>query len=151
MQEGEWEMLRNIFVFAIFGFMLGASPLATAASPSKSLYDRLGGKAAITAVVERFATTQLADKRIAKHYKLTNIAEWKGHLIALICKAAGGPCAYSGRPMTKAHARRNISNGEFNWTAAHLVDALNHFKVPAKEQDELVAIFVSLKDDVVGQ
>jgi hemoglobin len=144
-------MVRPYIVAMVFGIILGGSLPASAASESKSLYERLGGKASITAVVERFATTQLQDKRIAKHYVKTDIAKWKGHLVALICKAAGGPCAYTGRPMSKAHARRNISGDEFNWTAAHLVNALDHFKVPTKEKDELVAIFVSLKDDVTGQ
>ena len=144
-------MFQSRTVVALCGFLLCATMPAIAASPGKSLYDRLGGKAAISAVVERFAATQLADTRIAKHYRMTDIAAWKGHLVALICKATGGPCEYKGRPMAKAHARRNISEAEFNWTAEHLVAALNHFKVPAKEKGEVVAIFVSLKDQVVGQ
>jgi len=144
-------MRWNFLVVASIGLLLGLAAQTTAVASGKSLYDRLGGKAAITAVVDKFSKTQLADARIAKHYKSTDIAAWKGHLVDLICNATGGPCKYTGRPMPKAHARRNISSDEFNWTAEHLIAALNHFKVPAKERDEVVAIFASLKDDVTGQ
>lgn len=137
---------------AVLGVFLGLSASASdARAAEKSLYERLGGLDAITAVVDRFAETQLADKRIGKYYRDTDIAKWKGYLVTLICKASGGPCAYNGRPMAKAHARKYITDDEFNWTAGHLVAALDHFKVPVREKGELVAIFVSLKDQVVGQ
>ncbi len=143
-------MVRFVMLLAIGMFLVVSAPV-TAGSQGKSLFERLGGKDAITAVVERFATAQLDDKRIAKFYTHTEISKWKGHLVTLICKATGGPCAYAGRSMSKAHARRNISDEEFNWTAEHLVSALDYFKVPAKEKSEVVAIFVSLKEEVVGQ
>jgi hemoglobin len=144
-------MFWKIPAVVLFGILLSTSSLATASSSGKSLYDRLGGKAAIIAVVGRFSEIQLADNRISKRYKTTDITKWKGYLVDLICNATGGPCKYTGRAMEKAHARRNISDAEFGWTAEHLIAALNHFKVPAKERDEVVAIFASLKDKVVGQ
>lgn len=140
-----------IHVTLAAGLLLYAGSAASTASADKSLYERLGGKPAIAAVVDRFAAAQLADDRISKRYARTDVPVWKGLLVDLICNATGGPCKYSGRPMSSAHARRNISEAEFNWTAEHLVNALNHFKVPAKERDEVVAIFASLKDEVVGQ
>jgi hemoglobin len=137
-----------ISLAAICLWMETSVPSALAAE--KSLYERLGGKAAITAVVEDFSARQLSDARLNKYYKLTNKAAWKGHLIDLICKSTGGPCSYVGRPMNKAHARQYITEDQFGWTASHLVTSLNKFKVPKREQDELVAIIVSLKDNIVG-
>jgi hemoglobin len=117
----------------------------------ETLYDRLGGLDAITAVVEKFTANQLADARISKRYANTDIAAWRGHLTDLICAAAGGPCEYTGLAMENAHARQDITDDEFAWTAEHLVAALEHFDVPQAEQDELVAVVASLKDKVVGQ
>lgn len=124
-------------------------PAAQAAE--KSLYERLGGMTAIEAVVEDFSARQLADTRLSKYYVNTDKPVWKKHLSSLICNAAGGPCKYTGRPMNRAHARLNLSEDKFNWTAAHLVASLNKFNVPKREQDELVAVVVSLKDQIVGQ
>ncbi len=52
--------------------------------------------------------------------------------------------------MLSAHARKYITEAQFNWTAEHLVNALNNLKVQSKERDELVAIVTSLKNQVVG-
>jgi hypothetical protein len=53
--------------------------------------------------------------------------------------------------MNQAHARLYLTDDHFNWTAGHLVASLNKFKVNKREQDELVAIVVSLKGQIVGQ
>ncbi len=131
--------------------LAGGAGAAPDAAAQQSLYERLGGKDAITAVVERFTADQLADPRLAKRYTNTDIAAWRGHIVDLICSATGGPCEYTGRAMNKAHARQYISEDEFGWTAGHLVAALDHFNVPQAEKDELVAIAASLKDQIVGQ
>jgi len=141
------KFLLTMALASLISLTAGLSPVAAAAS----LYDRLGGIGAITAVVEKFTANQLADPRISERYKNTDIAVWRELLTNLICKAAGGPCEYNGRTMQQAHARMRITEDEFNWTAEHLVAALNHFNVPQAEQDELVAVVGSLKDSVVGQ
>ncbi len=141
---------RNRFIAALAGAAMLLVAGGRPAMAGDSLYDRLGGLDAISAVVEAFTANQLADERLAKRYKNTDIAAWRGHLSDLICMATEGPCEYTGRAMEKAHARQTISGDEFNWTAGHLVAALNHFNVPQADQDELVAIVASLKDSIVG-
>lgn len=129
-----------------YGLMFQAAQAA-----DKPLFDRLGGKAAITAVVEKFTAAQLADPRLSKYYTHTDKPKWRSHLVNLICSASGGPCEYKGRAMEKAHARLGLTKDEFTWTAEHLVAALNHFKVAPKDRDELVGIVASLQNKVVGQ
>ena len=102
-------------------------------------------------MVEGFTANQLADERLAKRTRNTDIAAWRGHLSDLIRRASGGPCDDTGRAMQKAHARQSISEDEFGRAAGRLVAALNHFNVPQAEQDELVATIASLKDSIVGQ
>ena len=144
-------IIRKISVVVVLAatFLLFAGERPAMAGDS--LYDRLGGIDAITAVVEKFTANQLADPRLSKRYKNTDIPVRRGHLTDLICNATGGPCEYTGRPLERAHARQYVTEDEFNWTAGHLVAALDHFNVPQAEQDELVAIVASLKDKVVGQ
>lgn len=114
-----------------------------------SLYDRLGGKAAITAVVDTFVARVAADTRINKKFARSDIPRVKSMLVDQICMQTGGPCTYSGRNMKEAHRDMKVTEGEFNALVEDLVAALNHFNVPQREQDELLAALGSMKGDIV--
>jgi hemoglobin len=63
--------------------------------------------------------------------------------------ATGGPCTYSGRDMKTAHADMKISNGDFEALVEDLVKALDTFKVPAQEKEELLGLLGPMKKDIV--
>jgi len=115
----------------------------------KTLYDRLGGIDAITAVVEHFRDRVASDDRINLKFARTDLARLRKMLIDQVCEATGGPCRYNGRSMKEAHAGMKVTNGEFNALVEDLVATLNEFKVPSKERDELLAILGPLKPDIV--
>jgi hemoglobin len=112
----------------------------------KSLYDRLGGKAAITAVVDQFVANVADDARINGCFATTDIPKLKGHLVDQICMATGGLCTYGGRDMKTTHAGMKISNADFGALVEDLVKALDTFKVPAQEKGELLG---PMKKDIV--
>jgi hemoglobin len=116
-----------------------------------SLYDRLGGKPAITAVVDDFVANVAADPRINGRFANTNIPRLKGLLVDQICEATGGPCTYTGRDMKTTHRGMNITDAEFNALVEDLVKSLDKFKVPAKEREELLGALAGMKPDIVGQ
>jgi hemoglobin len=118
-------------------------------SASRSLYDRLGGKSAITAVVDTFVARVAADARINKKFAHSNIPRVKSELVDQVCAQTGGPCTYTGRTMKEAHRGMKVTEGEFNALGDDLVAALNVFKVPKKEQDELMGALASMKGDIV--
>ena len=66
-----------------------------------------------------------------------------------ICAATGGWCIYAGPDMKTVHAGMHIHSRHFNALVQDLGMALSKFKVPAKEQHELVAILAPLKGDIV--
>ena len=115
----------------------------------KSLYDRLGGKSSISAVVDQFVTNVAADTRINGRFAITDIRKLKGHLVDQVCMAAGGPCTYSGRDMKMTHAGMKISNGDFEALVEDLVKALDMFKVSAQEKGELLGLLGPMKKDIV--
>jgi len=117
----------------------------------KSLYERLGGKDAITAVVDDFVGNVAADNRINKFFARTNIPNLKRNLVDQICQATGGPCTYTGRDMRTAHKGMGITDADFNALVEDLQKSLNKFKVPEKEQGELLGILGPLKPQIVGQ
>jgi len=61
-------------------------------TPPKPLFDRLGGKPAVEAVVDEFLKRVAADKRINGRFFNTDIARLRGLLVEFVCSATGGPC-----------------------------------------------------------
>jgi hemoglobin len=127
---------------------LSIQPLA-AADGEKSLYDRLGGKDAITAVVNEFVAIVGADSRINKFFANTDLDHLKMELVNQICQAAGGPCKYTGGSMKEVHAGMGVTTADFNALVEDLVTALNKFKVGDQEQGELLGVLGPMKSDIV--
>ncbi len=115
----------------------------------KSLYDRLGGQGAISAVVDEFAKNVLADERINKKFAKTDANRLVTNLKAFVCKATGGPCEYGGRDMKTSHKKMGVTEGEFNALVEDLVKALDKFNVPAKEKNELLGALGGMKPEIV--
>jgi len=120
----------------------------------KSLYERLGGKKAIVAVVDEFVGRVAADNRINGFFKETasdpnRLAAFKGKLVDQICQASGGPCKYSGKDMKSAHQGMGISEADFNALVEDLVGALDKFKVAPEDKQTLLGVLGPMKKDIV--
>ena len=116
---------------------------------SKSLYERLGGKPAIAAVVDDFVGNVAADNRINRFFAKTNMARLKQRLVEQICQGTGGPCKYRGRGMKAAHRGMGVGGADFGALVEDLKLSLDKFQVPAREQGELLAILAPTKKDIV--
>ncbi len=114
-----------------------------------SLYQRLGGKESIAAVVADFCARSVADDRIKAKYVKTDAARLEAMLVDQICEAAGGPCTYTGRDMKQAHDHMGVTTAEFDAQVEVLVASLNHFAVPQAEQDELLGMLAPMRVDIV--
>jgi hemoglobin len=114
-----------------------------------SLYERLGGLDAITAVVDSFAGRCAGDDRINRKFARTDIPRLKRMLVDQVCEAAGGPCTYMGRGMREAHDGMEVTAGEFDALVADLVETLDEFEVPKAEQDELIGLLAPMRGDIV--
>jgi hemoglobin len=127
------------------------SSTTAAAAPQKSLYERLGGLEAITAVVDEFIKILGADERLNKKFAKSgmNGPRVRLHVIEQVCEATGGPCKYTGLSMKKAHKNMKVTEGEFNAGVEDLVKALDKFNVPAAEKNELLGILGPLAKDIV--
>lgn len=117
----------------------------------KSLYDRLGGKPAITAVVDDFIGNVAGDRRINQRFAGANIPRLKTMLVDQICQAAGGPCTYAGKTMPEAHKGMHIKDADFTALVEDLVKSLDRFKVPSQEKGELLGALGAMKPQIVGQ
>jgi hemoglobin len=116
---------------------------------SRTLYERLGGKDAITAVIDDFVARCAADSRINGKFARTDIARLKASLVDQVCEAAGGPCTYSGRDMRTTHEGMSVTGGEFDALVGDLVATLDRFSVPEAEKNELLGALAPMRSDIV--
>jgi hemoglobin len=131
----------------------GGAMMSKSGKPD-SLYKRLGGKNAITAVVNEFVNIVAADTRINGFFAETvkdpkRVEKLKKNLIDQICQASGGPCKYKGKDMKTAHKGMGVSEADFNALVEDLVKALDKFNVGATEKNELLGALGPMKGDIV--
>lgn len=124
------------------------------AQAQKTLYQRLGERKAIVAVVDDFVANCAADARINKFFAATakdpaRLAAFKTNLVDQICEASGGPCKYKGKDMKTAHAGMGISNADFDALVEDLVKTLNTFKVAAADQKALLGVLGPMRGQIV--
>ena len=115
----------------------------------RSLYDRLGGVDAITAVTRAAVDRQMKDNRINQKYARTNVDRLIKEFVDQICQATGGPCTYTGRNMTETHHNMGVTSGEWDAFVENVVAVLDDFKVGKAEQDELLNILAPLRPEIV--
>ncbi|HAO99710.1 MAG TPA: group 1 truncated hemoglobin [Fibrobacteres bacterium] len=152
-------LLKTVFgislVFAASSTLVNCDDTSkSTSSADTTLYGRLGGTPAITAVIDSFLPLVLKDTVINARFNTlpaSHIASLRQQLIDLVGYATGGNVKYGGKDMKTAHTGMNIKSEEFDALVGDMVASLNKNKVPSKEQGELGTILVSLKPQVVGQ
>ena len=134
---------------------LGACCKSTRQTDEKSLYERLGGEPAISAVVEgllkRLAANETLNANPAIEHARLALPPGKLQklLTEFMCKATGGPQVYTGRTMQESHAHLNINGEEWESMAADFAGNLDQFNVPEQEKKELLDLVESLRSDIV--
>ena len=144
-------MLRSIIIVGLTTLALACGGKGKGTEQPKPLSDRLGGKDAITAVVDDFIGNVAADDRIKARFEHADVKNLKKQLVDQICSVTGGPCQYTGKDMKVAHTGMQIKDEEFTALVDDLKKSLDKFKVGQKEQDELLGALGGLKPQIVGQ
>lgn len=135
-----------IFVLAIF---VGN---AFAADEKASLYKRLGGYDAISAVVDDVVAQLVADEKLGRfwaHRGNDGLTREKQLIVDFIVSKAGGPLYYTGRDMKLSHEGMRIDEKDWKILIKALKTTLAKFEVPAQESREVLEFFDSTKKDIV--
>ncbi len=143
--------LSTILAAIAIGTLLTSSVFADS-KMEKTLYERLGGYDAVSAVVDDFAAKLFDDPVVgARFFGMSDDSRegFRQKNKNLVCAATGGPCKIISRSAATTHGGLGIKASEFAIVAQHLVDTLNKFDVREKEHNELMAIIASLRPDIV--
>lgn len=130
------------------------TPAPAAVPRTATLYQRLGGYDALAAVTDEFLRRMLGDPAIAPYFDNTDDDGKKRvrqMVVDQLCAVTGGPCLYVGADMPTAHKDLRITEEDWNGGVAHLVQTLDHLRVPGTEAREVLEIVATLKGEIVGK
>ena len=121
---------------------------------SESLYDKIGGEAAVNAAVDIFYRKVLADDRINSYFDGVDMDKQAAKQKAFLTMAFGGPNNYTGEDMRRGHAHlveRGLNGSHFDAVMEHIGATLQELNVPAELIAESAAIAESTRNDVLGR
>lgn len=120
-----------------------------------TLYEQLGGEAAVNAAVDIFYRKVLADHRINRFFDNTDIEKQAAKQKAFLTMAFGGPNNYNGTDMRQAHAhlvkKLGLDDSHFDAVMEHLGATLQELNVPQALISQAAAIAESTRNDVLGR
>jgi len=165
-------MRKQISIIRSLAILVTLTALAVAtsaqATPEKSLYERLGGVFAISAVVDHFSDAVVKNPIVGKDSKNPDLRNWHRNSLSRlpglkfmrtlwVCEITGGPFKFSPtKPgstplgLENAHRDLKISPAEFDEVAAELGRTLDWAKVPAREKGEVLGAFAAHKNEVTA-
>lgn len=121
---------------------------------SESLYEKLGGEAAVDAAVDIFYRKVLADNRINKFFDGIDMEKQAAKQKAFLTFAFGGPNSYTGKDMRDGHAhlvKRGLNDSHFDAVMENLGATLKELNVPDNLISQAAAIAESVRNDVLGR
>ena len=120
-----------------------------------SLYERLGGEAAIMAAVDRFYAKVMADELTRPFFSGLDMEAQIRKQVAFMSWAFGGPERYNARGLRQAHAKlvrdRGLGDGHFDAVAKHLKATLEELGVAPALVEEALSIVAGTRKDVLGR
>ena len=120
-----------------------------------TLFEKLGGEAAVNAAVDLFYEKVLADERIKHFFDGIDMKKQARHQKKFLTYAFGGSANYSGRSMSIAHERlvneMNLNDDHFDAVLENLGETLVELDVPANLIAEAASIAESTRDQVLNR
>jgi hemoglobin len=115
-----------------------------------TIFERIGGDAAVDAAVDIFYRKVLADDRISHFFDTVDMDRQRAKQKAFLTVAFGGPNAYSGKDMRSAHASMKLTAEHFDAVMENLGNTLKELNVPDELIAQAAAIALSTKSDVLN-
>jgi hemoglobin len=123
-------------------------------SQQASLYEKLGGEAAVNAAVDIFYRKVLSDDRISAFFEDVDMEKQAAKQKAFLTMAFGGPHNYSGLDMRTGHAHlveRGLNDSHVDAVIENLAATLRELGVDEALINQVAAIAESTRDDVLSR
>ncbi|MBM7424587.1 group I truncated hemoglobin [Spongiibacter marinus] len=116
-----------------------------------TLYERIGGEAAVDKAVDIFYEKVLADERINSFFENIDMFAQARKQKAFLTMVFGGPNDYTGEDMRNAHAGMGLNDEHFNAVVEDLAATLSELGVGDSDIQEVANIAESVRDDVLNR
>lgn len=119
-----------------------------------SLYDELGGEAAVNAAVDIFYKKMIADARVNRFFFGVDMAQQVAKQKAFLTMAFGGPHNYTGLDMRQGHARlvdQGLNDQHVDIVIEHLGNTLKELGAADNLIAQVAAIAEGARNDVLGR
>lgn len=122
-------------------------------SSAHSLYQELGGEAAVDAAVDVFYRKVLSDDRVSRFFDDVDMDRQIAKQKAFLTMVFGGPAAYTGKDMRSGHAKlveRGLDDSHVNAVIELLGESLREVGAPEHLIAKVAAIAESARADVLN-
>ena len=116
---------------------------------TRTLYDRLGGGPGLRKIASDLVDEHLRNPVIAPRFSKSDPETVKRLAYEFFAAGSGGTETYTGRDLRTIHSGMNVSEEEFVATGDDVLKVLQANGVGQREQEEVLAIFWTLKGDVL--
>lgn len=127
---------------------------ATSSTVSPSLFEQIGGAAAVDAAVDLFYRRVLSDDRISHFFDDVDMDRQRAKQKAFLTMAFGGPHNYTGKDMRAGHARlvaMGLNDSHFDAVVENLAATLRELGVGEEQIAQVGAIAESTRNDVLNR
>lgn len=124
------------------------------ADAEPSLFEKLGGEAAVGAAVDIFYRKVLADERINRFFEGVDMDKQAAKQKAFLTMAFGGPHNYTGLDMRNGHAHlveQGLDDTHFDAVVENLGATLTELNVADDLIAQVAAIAETTRNDVLGK
>lgn len=121
---------------------------------TKSLYETLGGEAAVNAAVDIFYRKVLVDQRINRFFEGVDMDKQVNKQKAFLTMVFGGPNNYTGQDMRTGHAhlvKMGLNDSHVDAVIENLGSTLKELGVKDAEIAQVAAIANSVRNDVLSR
>jgi hemoglobin len=119
--------------------------------PDDTLYDRLGEREGIQAVVDDFYDRLLADDDLGPFFAGADIEKLRRTQADHLCEAAGGPETYDAEPVREAHLHVPFTPEHIERAVELLYESLDAFDVPEEDADAVVGAVAAYEEDLLAR
>lgn len=119
-----------------------------------TLYEQLGGQAAVDAAVDIFYRKVLSDDRINRFFEGVDMDKQAAKQKAFLTMVFGGPNSYTGLDMRKGHAHlveRGLNDSHFDAVVENLGATLKELGVADELIQQVANLAESTRNDVLSR
>ena len=119
--------------------------------PQDRLYDRLGGREGIAAVVDDFYAQLVGDDKLGEFFEGSDIQRLRETQTAFLCEAAGGPETYDGPPIREAHLHVPFTPAHIERAVELLYRSLDEYGVTDEDADAVVEAVAAYQEELLAR